>query len=114
MHETLSSRVARMTSDEHVFQVDIAFKCKTKDGMLYTLDIGEYRREDVAGYNVEFSDCINSGVIQELLHYLELVEAEDGFYFSSYENALIRKSEIVRVWADIDCAHYDDGAQLVG
>lgn len=112
MHETLSSRVVRMTSDEHVCQVDIAFKCKTKDGMLYTLDITECRREDTPE-NFAFSEWIDSNVIEDLLHYLELVEKEDGFYFSTYESVLIRKSEIVRVWADIDCAHYGDGAQII-
>lgn len=112
MKETLTSRLINMTRDEHIYQVDVAYKCKTKDGMLYTLDITECRREDCpAGF--AFSEWIDSNVLKDLLHYMELVEKEDGFYFSTYESALIRKSEIVRVWADIDTGHYADGAQII-
>jgi len=112
MHETLSSRVIRMVRDEHMYQVDIAYKCKTKDGMLYTLEILECRREDTPE-GFEFAEYVDSCVLKGLLNFLGLVEAEDGFYFSSHESAIIRKSEIVRVWADIDCGHYDEGAQII-
>jgi len=101
-----------MTSDEHMCQVDIAFKCKTKDGMLYTLDITECRREDTPE-NFEFAEYVDSCALKGLLDFLELVEKEDGFYFSSCESVLIRKSEIVRVWADIECGHFDEGAKII-
>ena len=113
MKETLSNRLFKLTNDVHVEQVDVAYKCKTKDGMIYTLDIDGYRRDAIEGYNITFPEHVDSCVIKELLNYLELVEAEDGFYFSSCESVLIRKSEIVRVWADIECGHFDEGAKII-
>lgn len=114
MNETLRNRLDKLGLDEHIYQVDLVFKCKTKDGMLYTLDGMECRREDCPK-EIPFPDFLESCAIKSVLDLMGLVQDArgDAFYFSAHESAAIRKDEIIRVWADIDCAHYDDGAQII-
>lgn len=114
MNETLRERLFKLTRDEHIFQVDIAYKCKTKDGMLYTLDILECCKQDCPE-GILFPVWIESCAIKGVLDQMTLVQdvRGDKFYFSGHESAAIRKDEIIRVWADIDCGHYDDGAQII-
>jgi hypothetical protein len=115
MNDALRDRLFKITRDLHVFQVDLAFKCKTKDGMLYTLDVHECRREDCPE-GILFADWLDTQSFMGVMRLQDIVEdvRTAKFYLSEYESAAIRKDEIIRIWADIDCGHHDDGAQLVG
>jgi hypothetical protein len=114
MNETLRDRLFKLTRDPHIHQVDLVFKCKTKDGMLYTLDILECRKTDCPE-SILFAEFLESHAIKGVLDRMGLVQDARGdkFYFSAHESVAICKDEIIRVWADIDCAHYDDGAQII-
>ena len=114
MNETLKSRLVRMLADVHICQVDIAYKCKTKDGMIYTMDKTEFCREDCPFANEGgYADWVEGVATGQLLETMENVQDGNGFYFSCHENVAIRKDEIIRMWVDIDCAHYDDGAEII-
>lgn len=114
MNETLRNRLDKLGLDKHICQVDLVFKCKTSDGMLYTLDGMECRRAD-SPKEIPFSDFLESCAIKGVLELMGVVQDSkgDNFYFSARESAAIRKDEITRVWADIDCGHFDDGAQII-
>ena len=114
MNETLRDKLDKLCRDAHIQQVDLAFKCKTKDGMLYTLDIVECRKAGCPE-GVTFAELLEGHAIQGVL--LRLNHAQEArteeFYFSAHESVAIRKDEIVRIWADIGRAHYGDGTQII-
>lgn len=109
MNETLTSRLINLLANVNISQVDIVYKCKTKDGMLYTMDVTEFCRKDCPFDNENgYAEWVEGVATHQLLEKMENVEDGNGFYFSCHENVAIRKEEIIRMWIDIDCAHYDD------
>ncbi len=98
MKETMRSKLARLLMDRNVRQVDINYKCKTRDGMIYTLQTDAFMRD--AGSDIPFADAIHSEVIGELTKLTEYAE-KDGYWFADEDMVSIRKSEIIRIWAEL-------------
>lgn len=110
MNETLRSKLARLLMDKHIYRVEINIKCKTKDGMIYTIHSQEFDRADVEanGCNAPFAECVHTAAQQNLLEITGIVEKGDGFWFSLEEMVSVKHSEIVRVWAELGDLHYDE------
>lgn len=101
MNESMHNRLNRLLSgDSGIYQVDILLKCKTKDGMIYTLDVTENREKDCPE-GLPFADLVESGVCENLLRWVELAEKKDDFLLSLHEHVAIRCSEVIRVWAEL-------------
>lgn len=98
MKETMKSKLARLLMDENVRQVDIDYKCKTKDGMIYTLQTDSFIRD--SNRDISFADAIHSEAIGELEKLTEYAEKE-GYWFADEDMVSIRKSEIIRIWAEL-------------
>lgn len=108
MNETLQSKLARLLDDENIYKVEINVKCKTQDGMIYTLVSQEYNRKDLTKETtVPFSDCVHSNTTQCLLEIMEIVEKGDGYWFSVEEMVAIKHTEIVRIWAELGDLYCD-------
>lgn len=116
MTETLSSKLARILQDKHIYKVEINIKCKTKDGMIYTLQSQEFDRADTEANvcNIPFAACVDTATTQNLLDITSIIEKDDGFWFSVEEMVSIKHSEIVRIWAELGDLYYDDAANLQG
>ena len=116
MNETLHSKLARLLMDEHIYRVEINIKCKTKDGMIYTLQSQEFDRADIeANVNhIPFADCVDTATTQNLLEITSIVEKGDGFWFAVEEMVSVKHSEIVRIWAELGDLYYDDASRLQG
>lgn len=115
MNETLSSKLARLLRDEHIYRVEINIKCKTKDGMIYTIQSQEFDRADSEANpcHIPFADCVDTATTQNLLEITSIVEKGDGFWFSVEEMVSVKHSEIVRIWAELGDLYYDDASGLV-
>ena len=101
MNESMHSRLTRLLDgDSGIYQVDILLKCKTRDGMIYTLDVTENRTQDCTK-EIPFADVVNSGACENLLHWMDLAEKKDNFLLSLHEHVAIRCSEVTRVWAEL-------------
>jgi len=111
MNETLSSKLARLLMDERIYKVEINIKCKTKDGMIYTIQSQEYSRESIdeaaKGANLCFAEVVDTSTTQNLLEITSIIEKADGFWFSVEEMVSIKHSEIVRIWAELGDLYYD-------
>ena len=111
MNETLQSKLARLLQDKHIYKAEINIKCKTKDGMIYTLRSQEYTRMDEMGKTaLDFDECIHSDVMGDLLDITNIVEKGDGYWFSVEEMVAVKHTEIVRIWAELGDLYYDDTA----
>ena len=106
MKETMKSKLVRLLKDGNIEQVDINFKCKTKDGMIYTLQTDTFKKEAKNGE--EFADDIHNTATGELLKLTEYAE-KDGYWFADEDMVSIRKSEIVRIWAELGGLYFADG-----
>ena len=74
MNESMNSRLTRLLDgDSGIYQVDILLKCKTRDGMIYTLDVTENRTQDCTK-EIPFADVVNSGACENLLHWMDLIQ----------------------------------------
>ena len=90
------------TAGEYIERVIVSIKCKTKDGMIYTMDGIEFAREEGQDKNM-FRSGISSRTMLSVLEYQDLVARDpDGFRVSCHECVAVRSSEIVRIWADIE------------
>lgn len=98
MKETMKSKLARLLMDGTVEQVDINYKCKTRDGMIYTLQTDAFMRESCK--EIPFADSIYGSVIGELVKLTDYAE-KDGYWFTQEDMVSVRKSEIVRIWAEL-------------
>ncbi len=108
MSETLRSKLARILSDEKVRGVEINIKCKTRDGMIYTLWLDEHdRAETTRTTTIPFSDVVHTTALESLLHVMEVVEKGDGYWFSTEEMVAVKHTEIVRIWAELGDLYYD-------
>lgn len=106
MKETMKSKLVRLLKDGNIEQVDINFKCKTKDGMIYTLQTDAFKKEAKNGE--EFADDIHNAATGELLKLTEYAE-KDGYWFADEDMVSIRKSEIIRIWAELRDLYFADG-----
>lgn len=106
MKETMKSKLVRLLKDGNIEQVDINFKCKTKDGMIYTLQTDAFKKESGTGEG--FAEDIHNAATGELLKLTEYAEKE-GYWFADEDMVSIRKSEIVRIWAELGDLYFDDG-----
>ena len=114
MNERLSSKLARILMDKHIYKVEINIKCKTKDGMIYTIQSQEFdRQESEANVSrIPFADCVDSATTQNLLEITSIVEKGGGFWFSVEEMVSVKHDEIVRIWAELGDLYYDDTAPI--
>ncbi len=102
MNETLQSKLARLLDDENIYRVDINIKCKTQDGMIYTLFAQNHTRvEETKDTTIPFADLVHSAAIDSLLHIMGVVEKGDGYWFSVEEMVAVKHTEIVRIWAEL-------------
>lgn len=109
MNETLQSKLARLLADNNIYKVEINIKCKTQDGMIYTLTSKEYERADVTKETtVPFADCVHSNTTQNLLEIMEIIEKGDGYWFSVEEMVAVKHTEIVRIWAELGDLYFDE------
>lgn len=113
-YDTLEKRLTDLFdggSGDNIYRVDISLKCKTKDGMVYTMDGIEFRRKKDQPKDF-FRDGIFSKTLLNVLEYQELVSRDpEGFRVSCRECVAVKSSEIVRIWADIE-ESWVDGPSL--
>jgi hypothetical protein len=108
MNETLQSKLARLLSDKNIYKVEINIKCKTHDGMIYTLMSQEYdRTEETKETTLPFAECIHSHTVQNLLEVMGIVEKDNGYWFSVEEMVAVKHTEITRIWAELGDLHID-------
>lgn len=113
MRESLSSRLCRLTTkDSGINQIDLEIKCKTRDGMIFTLEIIECKRKLIEGASMDFAEIVDTRATSELLGYTEMVEHTDGFITSMHELVTIKNSEIARVWVELGAIHTDSPVEL--
>ena len=102
MNETLQSKLTNLLADENIYKVEINIKCKTHDGMIYTLMSQEHdRAEETKTTTLPFADCVHSCTVQNLLEIMEVVENGDGYWFSIEEMVAVKHTEITRIWAEL-------------
>ena len=106
MKETMKSKLVRLLRDGNIEQVDIRYKCKTRDGMIYTLQTDAFKNK--SGTGEEFAEEIYNASIGELLKLTDDAEKE-GYWFADEDMVPIRKSEIVRIWAELGDLYFADG-----
>ena len=107
MNETVQSKLARLLGDKNIYKVEINIKCKTKDGMIYTLDSSEYDRPDEKD-TLPFADGVHSDTLSNLLHIANVIEKGDGYWLSTEELVAVKHTEIVRIWAELGDLYLDD------
>lgn len=109
MNETLQIKLARLLCDTRIKKVEINIKCKTQDGMIYTLMSQEYdRAEETKETTCPFADCVHSHTVQGLSEIMDIVEKGDGYWFSVEEMVAIKHTEITRLWAELGDLYYDE------
>lgn len=112
MNETLRSKLERLLIDKHIYKVEINIKCKTKDGMIYTLDTDEYDRPEGEGEtSLPFGEAVHSSTVGRLLHITGVIEKDDGYWLSVDEMVAVKHTEIVRIWAELGDLYYDEMPQ---
>ena len=109
MNETMKSKLTRLLNGADIYQIDVVYKGKTKDGMLYTLQRDTFVKEDATPG--VFADSVYNSATETLLGLTDLME-KDGFYFADEDMVSIKKSEVTRVWAEIGDM-YMDGAPVI-
>ena len=115
MNETLQSKLARILGDKNIYKVEINIKCKTQDGMIYTLLSQEHeRKEETKETTCTFAECVHSHTVQELLEIMGIVENGDGYWFSVEEMVAVKHTEITRIWAELGDLHIDDQPKQSG
>lgn len=109
MNETLQSKLARILADKNINKVEINIKCKTHDGMIYTLSSLVYdRAEETKETTIPFADCVHSHTVQNLLEIMDIVEKGDGYWFSCEEMVAVKHTEITRIWAELGDLYCDE------
>lgn len=109
MYETMTDKLEELMQTNEIDQIDIRTKCRTKDGMIYTLNIDECRKQD-APEEVGFPEYVNSTALESVLDFTNLIEGT-GLIFSAIDLVSIRKDEISRVWAELGNIYVDDAPQ---
>ncbi len=109
MNETLRSKLTRLLADKNIYRVEIHIKCKTKDGMIYTLMSQEYDRTEEMGVTcLSFDEGIHSDTMSNLLHVTDVVEKGNGYWLAVDELVSVKHTEIIRIWAELGDLYYDD------
>lgn len=109
MNETLPSKLARLLMENAIYRVQINIKCKTRDGMIYTLMSNEYDRAEFEAVScLPFSDSVHSATVQNLLEMTDIIKKGDGYWFSVEEMVSIKHTEIIRVWAELGNLYHND------
>ena len=109
MNETLQSKLTRLLADENIYKVEINIKCKTQDGMIYTLLSQEHdRTEETKTTTLPFAECVHSCTTQNLLEIMGIVEKGDGYWFSVEEMVAVKHTEIVRIWAELGDLYFNE------
>ena len=109
MNETMRSKLDRLLADKNIYRVEINIKCKTKDGMIYTMMSQEYDRTEEMGETcLPFSEGIHSDTMSNLLHVTDVVETGNGYWLAVDELVSVKHTEIIRVWAELGDLYYDD------
>lgn len=108
MNETLQSKLVRLLADENIYRVEINIKCKTHDGMIYTLLSQEHdRTEGAEGTTLPYAERVHTCTVQSLLEVMDVVEKGDGYWFSVEEMVAVKHTEIVRIWAELGDLYFD-------
>ena len=109
MNETLQSKLARLLADENIYKVEINIKCKTQDGMIYTLMSQEHDRKTVTKDSaLTFAETVHYCTTESLLEIMGIVEKGNGYWFSVEEMVAVKHTEIVRIWAELGDLYSDD------
>lgn len=109
MNETLQSKLVRLLADENIYRVEINIKCKTQDGMIYTLLSQEHNRtEGAEETTLPFADRVHTCAVRSLLEVMEVVEKGDGYWFSVEEMVAVKHIEIVRIWAELGDLYFEE------
>ena len=109
MNETLRNKLDRLLENTNIYKVKINIKCKTKDGMIYTLDTDEYERAEGEGKTcLPFSEAVHSETVGRMVHITGVIEKGDGYWFSVEEAVSIKHNEITRIWAELGDLHMDE------
>lgn len=107
MNETMWSRLVRLTRDvDDVYRVDTLCKCKTLDGMIYTMNVTEFHRDECPR-EMDFAEYISSGAARVLTERTEEVSDGKGFLITYHENVAVRKDQIARVWVELGDAYHN-------
>lgn len=99
MNETLQDKLTRLLGDEEVYRVDINYKCKTRDGMLYTMDRDTFGKREGEDHE-DFGCRVMNGATGVMLHLTEEAE-KTGYWYSVDEMVAINKPEVIRIWAEL-------------
>lgn len=109
MNETLRNKLDRLLENTNIYKVEINIKCKTKDGMIYTLDTNEYERAEGEGKTcLPFAEAVHSETVGSMLHITGVIEQGDGYWFSVEEAVSIKHTEIIRIWAELGDLYMDE------
>lgn len=105
MNKTMMNKIQQLITEQpNLHKVEMNIKCKTKDGMIYTLSSSIYEKENL---NTEhFSQLVYESSFDDLLHITEGIE-RGGFWICHEEMVSIEAREIVRVWSEIGDLYYD-------
>lgn len=116
MNESMESRLIRLLQDSRIRRVDLKIKCKTRDGMTYTLMTQECSRKDCPmigsatdsdNENGMYASWVVTVATQNVLEATEIVERGDGLWFALDELMSIRHGEIVRIWAELGDIYHE-------
>ena len=100
MKETMCGKISRLLEDDNIYRVSLILKCKTKDGMIYTVEVYEVDRSDVAE-GIPFGDVVSSRACAALIDLTKRVDIEGGYTMSLHELVAIQSDEIARVWVEL-------------
>ena len=100
MRETMCSKIERLLDDTNVYRAELVLKCKTKDGMIYTVEVIEIDRSNVVE-GVPFGSFFNARACEAVIDLTESVGLDGGYTLSLHELVSIQNSEIARVWVEI-------------
>lgn len=97
IHSTMHSEIIGLIRDTKPFEIEMLIKAKTKDGSEYTLQRDTFKPVKEA----DFGESVYQETVKNLLESSENIEHGNGFIWSEDDMACIRKSEIVKTWAEI-------------
>lgn len=106
MSESMKSKVVRLLVNVDVEAVSMNYKCKTKDGMIYTIQSDKFCKDSKS--DSDFAGNICNAVTEELIKITEDIE-KDGYLFTEEDMVSIKKSEIIRIWVELGDLYYAEG-----
>lgn len=97
VRSTMHSEITALIRGSKVFEIEMLIKAKTRDGSEYTIQRDTFKPERA----VDFGEAVYQETVKNLLENTDCIEHGDGFIWSDDDMACIRKSEIIKVWAEI-------------